>query len=1776
MAKKIPSATSELKPKTGNPPPLRVLMIEDSEDDALLIIRALKKGCYTPEYERVETAADMRKALQDKTWDIILSDYKMPHFSGPKALALLQKTNMDIPLIIISGTIGEETAVECMRLGAHDYLIKGNLTRLCAAIDRELAEARSRSERRLAEQAVILSELRFKELFENMSSCVAVYEAVADGTDFVFKDFNRAAEIAEKVERKKLLGKSVLQVFPGVREMGLLEVLQRVWKTGRPEHYSANFYKDKRIEGWRENYVYKLPTGEVVALYNDITERIKAERRIFESEEKYRLLVENSSESIFIAQDAMLKFANRASVALFGSPYEVLTSVPFVEFIHPEDRELVLGSHLRRLRGETVRPVYAFRLLTQEGIIKWVEIHAAIISWQGKPATLNFLTDITERKRLDELLKNSEQQYRTFINATTDMVFVKDEQLRHIIANQALAVFFGKDQTDIIGKTDFELMPEQAALNCQSSDRQAIRTQSLVITEQQVGGRLYEMTKFPVPLQSDKNGVGGIIRDVTERKQAEEKLALNFETQAALNALLVLSLEGRPIQDYLYSVLDLVLALKWLAIEAKGAIFLADKAGETLQLLAHKGFSKELCTLCKTVPFGHCLCGRAAATQAIQFADCVDQRHETSYEGMPPHGHYCVPILSSDHVLGVIVLYVKEGHIRSSWEEDFLKAVANSLAGTVERRQAEEALKKSESKYRLLADNVNDVIFVLDTKLNYTYISPSVKILRGFEPAEVLKQSVKDTLTPASWDLAMTALSESIELEKSAHGEIPLSRTLQLEMRRKDGTTLWTEVTFSVIRDENKQPLSILGLTRDITERKRAEEKLRESEKKYRDLYDFLPIPVYEMDFEANITAANRAIYETFRATEEDFQRGFKGWELLSPEEVDKSAKNIQRLLKGEQVAGTEYTLRRLDGSFFSAIVISSVIYSDGKPTGLRGAIIDITERKQAEEALRLNNASLRTINMISDAVYQSLDFYTVVKKAAQAMDEFFNTPSVSVFMIDEKQQCLEQVFASNPDLEAARLIPTLPLSGGSITAMTVKSRDVVVCEDVARDEIMRPDVKQAILKWGRQTILSLPLLFQDQVLGAMNLFFQEKRTFTTSERETFLSVGKTIGLAMANARHVSQIEAEIKERKQAEEKLRKSEQQQKIITENISDTVWLMDVNFRTTWISPSVMKTQGYTPEEFTKIPLEKQLTPESFQFAQQLMREHLTAENLADKNRGRIVDGEFECYRKDGTTFWAEVNISLLRDTAGKPAGFLGISRDITKRRQMEEALQETQKLLQDAYSLAEIGSFSWNLDDRTIIWSEELCRMAGLNSQQRKFPDTKHPRIYTPKSWELLNKTINNSLKTGESFHVELEITHPDGSNRWLNWIGGVIYDHNKKITGMHGTAQDITERKAAEDKLKKYAAEIADLYNSAPCGYHSRAADDTFSRINDTELKWLGYERDEIIGKKKLSEILTPDGRTIFQNAFPLLKKQGWIKDLEFDMIRKDGSVFPVLLNSTALRDKEGNFIESRATIFDMTELKKARLELEKSNRELVAADEELREKQAMIIQQEKMASIGVLSAGVAHEIKNPLAIMLQGINYLQSTLTGNPLMTEVVARLHNAVLRADVIVKGLLSYARQDSLALDKQDILKVIDESLALTEHELHKKNLRLIKQYEPDLPMVSVDGNQIKQVFINVLLNGIDAMSPGGTLTINAGQIADNEGKNLLAITFKDTGQGIPADKINNIFDPFYTTKAIGNTGLGLSISRGIIDRHGGTIHAESKIGQGTSIIIKLPIPL
>jgi diguanylate cyclase (GGDEF)-like protein/PAS domain S-box-containing protein len=188
--------------------------------------------------------------------------------------------------------------------------------------------------------------------------------------------------------------------------------------------------------------------------YQDLEKRIsvleeesikgrQAEEALRESEAKYRNVVENAQEAILIAQDVKLVFVNRAALALTGYSEEKFLSVPFTDFIHPDDRNIVAGHHLKRLMGEEVPPVYTFRVVRQDGRIRWVELNAAIISWEGKPATLNFLSDITERQRVEEALRESEEKYRLlFENAGEGILIVRGELVE--FANPALAKILGQ------------------------------------------------------------------------------------------------------------------------------------------------------------------------------------------------------------------------------------------------------------------------------------------------------------------------------------------------------------------------------------------------------------------------------------------------------------------------------------------------------------------------------------------------------------------------------------------------------------------------------------------------------------------------------------------------------------------------------------------------------------------------------------------------------------------------------------------------------------------------------------------------------------------------------------------------------------------------------------------------------------------------------------------------------------------------------------------------------------------------------------------------------------------------------------------------------------------------------------------------------------------------------------------------------------------------------------------------------------------------------------
>jgi signal transduction histidine kinase len=257
------------------------------------------------------------------------------------------------------------------------------------------------------------------------------------------------------------------------------------------------------------------------------------------------------------------------------------------------------------------------------------------------------------------------------------------------------------------------------------------------------------------------------------------------------------------------------------------------------------------------------------------------------------------------------------------------------------------------------------------------------------------------------------------------------------------------------------------------------------------------------------------------------------------------------------------------------------------------------------------------------------------------------------------------------------------------------------------------------------------------------------------------------------------------------------------------------------------------------------------------------------------------------------------------------------------------------------------------------------------------------------------------------------------------------------------------------------------------------------------------------------------------------------------------------------------------------DIEKRNIKLEQEIADRKRAEEIQKELHEELMQAEKLAAAGTFVAGIAHEVKNPLAIIIQGIEYLKTSSGADPLLIDAMDRIKKSAQRADAIVKGLLSFTRQISMQTEKVEITPVIEETLSFVEHQINAKHIKVIRQYSPEAPPVSIDGDQIKQAFANILLNSIEAVEDGGTITIGVQRISNKADQSYLQISFADMGCGIPTDKIEKVFDPFFTTKDdLGNTGLGLSITKGIIDKHHGTIRIDSKLQEGTQVVIELPV--
>lgn len=317
----------------------------------------------------------------------------------------------------------------------------------------------------------------------------------------------------------------------------------------------------------------------------------------------------------------------------------------------------------------------------------------------------NLKQEIIEREKAEEMIESLHRKNMVILDSAGEGIYGIDREGIMTFLNPAAAGMLGYNPEDLLGKRQHSLIHhsnydgtphpvEECRIYAAFKNDRVYHVDNEVFWKKDGTSFPVEYTSTPVREDGKVSGAVVVFKDITERKHAEKEIKKNFQIQNILNSLLKVSLEGISLKELLEKALDIILSVPFLPLMPKGGIYIVEDEPAVLVLTANRGFSVPIQEICARVPFGKCLCGRAAASRQIQFADCMDERHENSYDGIIPHGHYNVPILSMGKVLGVLVLYLQEGHQQEERELDFLQAVANAIAGIIERKQLEDALRK--------------------------------------------------------------------------------------------------------------------------------------------------------------------------------------------------------------------------------------------------------------------------------------------------------------------------------------------------------------------------------------------------------------------------------------------------------------------------------------------------------------------------------------------------------------------------------------------------------------------------------------------------------------------------------------------------------------------------------------------------------------------------------------------------------------------------------------------------------------------------------------------------------------------------------------------------------------------------------------------------------------------------------------------------------------------------------------------------------------------------
>jgi PAS domain S-box-containing protein len=822
--------------------------------------------------------------------------------------------------------------------------------------DTVLVFAQDITERKKAEEALRKGEEKYRQIVTSAQEGILILDQQGKIT---FLNQVLADWIGYTVE--ELLGEFV---FKFIADEDLEKTYER-WQKRRVDVVESYDLKLKRKDGadvWLIVNGTALKDregnfGGLLAMVANITERKKIEVACKESEERFRFLVESTSDMIWqVDQNAVYTYVSPKVKDILGyEPQEVVGKTPF-DLISEDDTEKMAKAFAEI--ANKMEPFYGLENwnVHKNGSLVLLETNGVpILDETGQLAGYRGIDrDITERKKADDAIRQSERKLQNIINAMDDGIVLLGLDGRIIDCNQATLNQYNLTREEVIGKivTDFIV----------STNRKNIIEETIAIlqktgkarVEAQIFRKDYSPFFAEISLTRFYNehnspiGLLGVARDITERKKVEETLG---ESEQLYRTLFDNSEDGFMLLEPIFDENKKVSDFRFLKLNSEYARQTGAKADDVLGKLASE-VTPEL-------------------EPEIALISC-----DVAKTGKPVHNE----------------AYNKYSN---RWYDSYFFPYAKNQVGilfrdTTERKKTEETLRESQKKYQNLTETANDLIWEMDAKGRYTYVSPQVEKLWGTKPSDMIEKSFFDAMPPVEKERVLDVLSKIGGSPEPFLG-------LQTSAYDSQGRLVYIETNGVPFFDKEGRLLGFRGISRDITERKKAEESLRMEKERFEGLTDSLPEIIFETDINGKIVYANKSGFEITGYTEEDLGKGFDVFSLIAPQDKEKAIEYFKNAPNNQSTPYYEFIAAKKDGSTFPVIISAKSIVEKGRPIGLRGIVIDITERKKAEETLKESEEKFYNMFEQSPAIFEIYDKKGIEIQVNRAWDRLWNIPRENI-----------------------------------------------------------------------------------------------------------------------------------------------------------------------------------------------------------------------------------------------------------------------------------------------------------------------------------------------------------------------------------------------------------------------------------------------------------------------------------------------------------------------------------------------------------------------------------------------------------------------------------------------------------------------------------------------------------------------------------------------------------------------------------------------------------